>query len=116
MGSIEVVASASETCNRTGAARFKGQALTNTNREGGGRWAVMYSRRTYLNPDSLIHGKDLARRRPLSCRSAGPRWADCVVQRHWGRLVMCLSRHGARRRDSEGDGDKVARGPLNSKG
>lgn len=72
-------------------------------------------RRTYLNPDSLIHGEDLSRRGPLSWSGARPGWANCVVQRHWRRLVMCLGGHGARGEDGDGDDDKVTRVPLNSK-
>lgn len=71
-------------------------------------------KRTYLNPDGLIHGENLSRRRPMAWTRAGSWWTNCVVQRHWRRLVVCLGRHGARSEDSDSDDDKVTRVPLNS--
>lgn len=53
--------------------------------------------RTNLTPDSLVHGTDLARGGPVGGISAGPwRRADSVVERHLGRLVVCLGSHGAK--------------------
>lgn len=61
--------------------------------------------RTYLDPNSLVHGEDLSRGSPLSSRRRRRRrGADCVVQRHGRRLVMCLGRHGGERtQDDVGD-------------